>query len=103
MKYNALEMLERLCYISGMTKKKQSKIPDINVLAAQIVAKATTEVEEQKKNKPQKNPAAVALGRLGGLKGGKKRAETLSAERRHEIAILAAQARWKSHSKASHE
>ena len=43
----------------------------------------------------EKNPAAVALGRLGGLKGGKARAEKLSASRRAEIAKKAAQVRWK--------
>lgn len=43
---------------------------------------------------PEKNPAAVALGRLGGLKGGKARAESLSAKRRKEIARKAAQKRW---------
>ncbi len=43
---------------------------------------------------PQKNPAAVALGRLGGLKGGKARAEKLSARRRSQIAKKAAEARW---------
>lgn len=42
-----------------------------------------------------KNPAAVALGRLGGLKGGKARAATLSKARRAEIARQAAKARWK--------
>ena len=42
-----------------------------------------------------KNPAAVALGRLGGKKGGKARAAKLSAERRSEIARMAAQARWR--------
>lgn len=41
-----------------------------------------------------KNPAAVALGRLGGLKGGKARAEKLSKAKRIEIAKLAARARW---------
>lgn len=41
-----------------------------------------------------KNPAAVALGRLGGLKGGKARAESLSAKKRAEIAKKAASARW---------
>lgn len=41
-----------------------------------------------------KNPAAVALGRLGGLKGGKARAEKLSSKRRIAIAKKAAQARW---------
>lgn len=42
-----------------------------------------------------KNPAAVALGRLGGKKGGKARAEKLTAEQRREIAKKAAAARWK--------
>jgi len=43
----------------------------------------------------KKNPAAVALGKLGGSKGGKKRAELLTPERRSEIAKLAAAKRWK--------
>ena len=42
----------------------------------------------------QKNPAAVALGRLGGKKGGPARAAKLSAKRRREIAKKAAKARW---------
>jgi hypothetical protein len=42
----------------------------------------------------RKNPAAVALGRLGGLKGGKARAEKLSANERKSIAKKAAAARW---------
>jgi hypothetical protein len=42
-----------------------------------------------------KNPHAVALGRLGGIKGGKARAESLSKEQRREIAISAARARWR--------
>ena len=41
-----------------------------------------------------KNPAAVSLGRLGGLKGGKARMKKLSPERRREIAMLAARTRW---------
>ncbi len=44
--------------------------------------------------KKKKNPAAVALGRLGGLKGGKARAAKLSPERRSEIARNAIKARW---------
>lgn len=43
----------------------------------------------------QKNPAAVALGRLGGLKGGKARAASLNKKERSEIAKKAAKARWK--------
>jgi hypothetical protein len=42
----------------------------------------------------EKNPAAVALGKLGASKGGKARAEKLSPERRKEIAKKAAEARW---------
>ncbi len=45
-------------------------------------------------DKSEKNPHAQALGRLGGLKGGKARAEKLSPERRSEIARAAVQARW---------
>lgn len=43
----------------------------------------------------EKNPAAVALGRLGGLKGGKARAKSLTKEERSAIAKKAAKARWK--------
>ena len=42
-----------------------------------------------------KNPHAVALGKLGGAKGGKARAEALSAKARRDIALKAAEARWK--------
>lgn len=42
----------------------------------------------------EKNPAAVALGRLGGLKGGKARAKALTKKQRSEIAKKAAQKRW---------
>src|SRR5438105_3546006 len=42
-----------------------------------------------------KNPAAVALGRLGGLKGGQARAKSLSAKKRADIARKAARARWR--------
>jgi len=73
-----------------MAKKKRPS--DINLIASQIVAEATQEPTD--KNQPQKNPAAVALGRLGGLKGGKARAERLSSKRRKEIAQGAAKARW---------
>lgn len=42
----------------------------------------------------ERDPSAVALGRKGGLKGGRARAESLTAERRSEIAKAAAAARW---------
>jgi len=75
-----------------MIKKKRNP-SDISVLAYQIVKEATQEVKEEIPIK-EKNPAAVALGRLGGLKGGRVRAERLSPKRRKEIARNAARARW---------
>ncbi len=57
------------------------------------MAEATKEPTREKPIK-EKNPAAVALGRLGGLKGGKARAERLSKKRRIEIAQKAAKTRW---------
>lgn len=58
-----------------------------------MIVKQATE-EEQKAIAEGKNPAAVALGRLGGLKGGKARAKKLTAKKRTEIAKKAAKARW---------
>jgi len=74
------------------SSKKKSR--DVNVLASQIVEEATGEATSKPEDST-KNPAAVALGRLGGLKGGKARAEKLTPEQRKEIAKRAAQARWK--------
>lgn len=67
---------------------------DTNQLAKAIVDLATGQVTEQESESDRKDPAAVALGRKGGLKGGKARAEKLSKERRKEIARAAARARW---------
>lgn len=74
---------------------KRSRIQpkkDLNTRAFDIIQQATG---EKPKEDLSKNPAAVALGRLGGLKGGKARAKKLSSEERKEIARLAAEARWK--------
>jgi hypothetical protein len=68
---------------------------DVNVLASHIVEQATGEPIKQSPKDTKKNPAAVALGRLGGLKGGKARASKLTPEQRKEIAKKAAEARWK--------
>ena len=73
------------------SSKKKSR--DINILASQIVEEATGEATSKPENST-KNPAAVALGRLGGLKGGRARASKLTPEQRKEIARKAAQARW---------
>ncbi len=66
----------------------------MNVLAWETVQIATGQME-----KPvaplEKNPAAVTLGRLGGLKGGAARAAALTPRKRSAIAKKAAAARWK--------
>ena len=73
--------------------KRSSKRPrDLNVLA-KTISKIATEGEPEPKD-DGKNPAAVALGRLGGLKGGKARAKKLFAKIRSDIAKKAAQTRW---------
>ena len=72
----------------SMLKRTRKKTEDENTVAAQIIDLTTRELIKEK------NPAAVSLGRLGGLKGGKARAEKLSPEKRREIAKKAAQKRW---------
>jgi hypothetical protein len=74
-------------------EKKLGKKFDLNELAASIVEKATDE-DKPKEPETGKNKAAQELGRLGGLKGGKARAEKLTPERKKEIAKKAAQSRW---------
>jgi hypothetical protein len=74
---------------------KKSKTPrDLNQLASFIVDQATSEGKPQAPVGPQKNPAAVELGRLGGKKGGKARADKLTSEQKIEIARKAAKTRW---------
>jgi len=70
--------------------KRTSIKKDLNQTAYALVQQVT-----QSEPTPAKNPAAVALGRLGGLKGGKARAANLSAKRRKQIAKKAAKTRWK--------
>jgi hypothetical protein len=65
----------------------------VNALA-KLIADVATGQAELPKTDQGKDPAAVALGRKGGLKGGKARAVSLTAKRRAEIAKKAAKARW---------
>jgi len=74
------------------SSKKKILPSDANQRAKSIVDQATSGGAGG--DEGGKNPAAVALGRLGGLKGGKARAKSLSKKRRQEIAATAAQARW---------
>ncbi|MFN8290266.1 MAG: hypothetical protein U0U70_08420 [Chitinophagaceae bacterium] len=72
---------------------KKAKLPaDTNKRAKSIVDIATG--ENQDKPIDEVKAAAAALGRLGGLKGGKARANSLSPKKRSEIAKKAAAARW---------
>lgn len=76
------------------TRSSKPKRPrDVSQRAKLIVDIATGEVEDENPDKG-KNPHAVALGRLGGQKGGKARAEKLTKKQRSEIAKKAAAARW---------
>jgi hypothetical protein len=72
-------------------KKKPAK--DHQQIARSVLDAVVPDAEPAAE-KPAKNPAAVELGRLGGLKGGKARAEKLTKERRRKIAKKAAEARW---------
>lgn len=75
------------------SSNNKGRTPDVNKLAKSIVDLATgNPIAEEPQ--PIKNQAAVELGRLGGLKGGKARAEKLSAKKRSQIAKQAAIARW---------
>ena len=74
-----------------MAKPKRPK--DANLLAKAIVDLSTGEAEEPNPDEG-KDPAAVALGRKGGLKGGKARAKRMTPEERSESASKAAKARW---------
>ncbi|MBS1842733.1 MAG: histone H1 [Acidobacteria bacterium] len=73
------------------TKPKRPR--DTNQLAHMIAQLATGELDDVKTD-DGKDPAAVALGRKGGLKGGKARAEKLTAKQRSDIAKKAAKNRW---------
>ena len=82
------------------TNRKRPR--DLNQRAASTVARATSEeplpesesVEVPELTPEERHAAAVALGRLGGKKGGKARAAKMTAEERKESARKAAQARW---------
>jgi len=72
-----------------MPKRSRKEIADPNLSASRVLRQMFKEAEAD-----GKNPMAVALGRLGGLKGGKARAKRLTDEQRRESARHAAQKRW---------
>ena len=78
-----------------MPKRSSSakKPRDVNQLARSVMDRIEQIAEEYP---PGKDPLAVALGRRGGLKGGRARMDSLTAEQRQKLALKAAKARWSS-------
>ncbi len=83
------------------SKTRNPRPRDPNARAFQIILEATGQAPKtepgykpEKPVDPSKNPHAVALGRLGGLKGGPARADSLTPKKRSQIAAKAAKARW---------
>lgn len=74
--------------------KKPKRPRDLNQLAKFIVDQSTGNAPKEETPQPPKNPAAVALGKLGGAKGGPARAAALSPAKRKAIAKKAAASRW---------
>jgi len=79
-------------YASGMPDRSR-RPRDSNQLAKLVTDIGTGEIEDKDPD-AGKDAAAVALGRKGGLKGGKARAENMTPEQRSEAAKRAARARW---------
>ena len=77
-----------------MPDRSRKRPRDPNELAKQLVDEATGEEPKYEPDK-DKDPAAVALGRKGGLKGGKARAAAMTPKQRSEAARKAAAARWR--------
>jgi len=82
-----------------MPERSKKRPRDPNQLAYQVMLESTGQAEKfnpeaEKAADPSKNPHAVALGRLGGLKGGVARAAALGPRKRSQIAAKAAKARW---------
>jgi hypothetical protein len=87
-----------LAHIRTMPENRLKRPRDPAQLAKLMIDIASGEVEDRELPTidPSKDPAAVSLGRRGGLKGGKARAAKLSSEQRTEIAKKGAKARWSS-------
>ena len=80
--------------VQSWAMQKRSRKGDTNQVAFRVFKESVSEPIPITSAKKRKNPAAVALGRLGGKKGGRARADKLDPARRREIASDAARARW---------
>lgn len=81
-------------YLSCMPKRSRKKNEDANEIAFRVVRESTADHDSFTRPNRKKDPAAVALGRKGGKKGGPARAAKMTAEERSESARKAARARW---------
>jgi hypothetical protein len=77
-----------------MSDRSSKRPRDPNELAYRIMLESTGQVPKYEPEEQPKNPHAVALGRLGGLKGGAARAAKLGPRKRSQIAAKAAKTRW---------
>ena len=95
----SLPILKASC-LDSLKKQRIPRPRDFNQRAFQIVQEATGQApkyipgQQETPVDPSKNPHAVALGRLGGLKGGAARAASLTPKKRSQIAAKAAKTRW---------
>lgn len=79
----------------NLSGKRGQGPKDFNQIAFEVVQKAIGAMPKEEPPDPDKDPRAVTLGRMGGLKGGKARAEKLTPAERKAIAKKAVEARWK--------
>jgi hypothetical protein len=81
--------------MTHMPDRTRSREGDFSQVAHRILAEATGQAEPTPEPvEPEKDPAAQSLGRRGGLKGGRARADSMTPEQRSEAARRAARARW---------
>lgn len=117
MKFAHLDPFKHRCHAGGMKKKTAAKPtvkparakrpaePDVNLLAHQL-GRLSTEPHAGHPSAGDPSKAEIsrvmaALGRKGGIVGGRKRAEALTSDRKMEIALKAARARWDKAAKAN--
>jgi len=79
-------------------RSRKPRLPDPAEMAGGILKAVTGELPPDRPADEGKNPHAVALGRMGGLVGGKMRAKKLGKKKLSEAARKAAQARWRKRS-----
>jgi len=79
---------------SSKRRKREDSSQAAHRVLQTVIAKSEADAEPEIEITPEMRAAAAAFGRIGGKIGGRRRAETLSAKKRSEIAKKAAAARW---------